>query len=241
MRLFLGLLPFLLLAETSAVSLFDGESPAGWRAPLSPGFPATCWQIDSGTLKPIGGDRMLDLWSAATYRNFRLDFEFKLEPGANGGIKYLVQNGGAWRQHRGKWMDTTPDAKLAPGDLYAEGTGGLEFQIIDDSAREARDPKRRSGAMYSLIAPTDPPAIGPGVFHTGRIVVRGNQIEHYLNGRRVLQATLGSLEMEAAWDACKRKDIQGLRSLKQRETPIAITHHGTAVWYRNIRIQVLEP
>ena len=70
----------------------------------------------------------------------------------------------------------------------------------------------------------------------GRIVVQGDRIEHYLNGKRVVAVTLGSPEMESAWDACERQDIKRLRALPKRESPIAITHHGTSVWYRNLRI-----
>ena len=116
---------------------------------------------------------------------------------------------------------------------------GLEYQIVDDAAPEARDAKRRSGAMYALVAPSDPPAVGPGVFHKGRIVVWGDEVEHYLNGKRVVRMKLRSAEMEAAFDACKVGYIKRLRPLEKRVTPIAITHHGSAVWYRNVRVRAL--
>lgn len=227
MRLLFGLVPALLSAQ--------GWDTGGWRAPISKAFPQVCWQIEDNQLRPVPGKVMLDLWSVKEYRDFDLTFEFKLDPGANGGIKYLVQSGVAGRERGGKWFRadaTTPE----PGDIYLESTNGLEFQVVDDATREAQNPKRRSGAMYSLVAPVEPPPIGPGVWHTGRIVVQGDRIAHYLNGKRVLAVTLGSPDMESAWDACERKDIQRLRALPKRESPIAITHHGTSVWYRNLRI-----
>ncbi|HUQ92468.1 MAG TPA: DUF1080 domain-containing protein [Bryobacteraceae bacterium] len=225
-----------LWAQTPWVVLFDGLSKAGWRAPVSTGFPESSWRIDGGTIHPVPGIVMVDLWSSAAYRNFVLEFEFKFDPQANGGIKYLVQGGIALRRRENRWF-RAGDSEAEPGDWYAEATNGLEFQIVDDAGEEAKDPKRRCGAMYALVAPTDPPPIGPGVFHSGRIVVQGDRIEHYLNGRRVVQITLGSPEMEAAWEACKRSDIRRMRPMAKRETPIAITHHGTQVWYRNVRIQ----
>lgn len=227
MRIFIGLLPLLLSAQ--------GWDTGAWRAPISDGFPQVCWQREDDTIRPVPGKVMLDLWSVKPYRDFDLTFEFKLDPGANGGIKYLVQSGVAGRERGGKWF-RADSTEAEPGDIYLEGTNGLEFQVVDDAAKEARNPKRRSGAMYSLVAPTDPPPIGPGVWHTGRIVVQGNRIEHYLDGKRVVAATLGSPEMESAWDACERKDIQRMRGLAKRESPIAITHHGSSVWYRNLRI-----
>ena len=69
--------------------------------------------------------------------------------------------------------------------------------------------------------------------------MKGDHVEHYLNDRKVLQMTIGSPEMNAAFDNCKVGYIGRLKPLANRETPIAITHHGSAVWYRNVTIQVL--
>jgi hypothetical protein len=69
--------------------------------------------------------------------------------------------------------------------------------------------------------------------------VNGDKIEHYLNGVRVVDITIGSPQMEAAWDAIRSPHQLALRPLKLRDTPIAITHHTTAVSYRNIRVQQL--
>lgn len=232
MRLILGLLPFVLCAEPLWVSLLDGTSTSGWRAAVTPKFPDSGWRMEDGALRPVPGNQQVDIWSDRAYRNFILDFEFKVDAKANGGIKYLIQRGSAWTSRR-----KTSDGQ--PYEVYREGTGGLEYQIVDDAGDEAKDPKRRCGAMYSLLAPTDPPPIGPGVFHTGRIVVQGDHIEHWLDGKRVVSVTLGTPEMEAIWDNGKREDIKRMRAMEKRESPIAITHHGSAVWYRNLRVQPL--
>lgn len=220
-------------------TLFGGDSLAGWRTPVGKVAAEDCWRIEEGTLRPVRGLLQADLWSSKVFRDFELEFEFRLDPGANGGIKYLVQRGGAGIFRQGKWLPAA-ETEMQPGDRYSEGTGGLEFQIVDDAGQEAKDPKRRSGAIYSLVAPVDPPPVGPGEFHRGRIVVRGDHIEHHLDGRKVVDVTLGSPEMEAAWTECKRSDIQRLRGMEKREGPVAITHHGSAVRYRNVRIRALE-
>lgn len=229
---------FLLAAAEDWIVLFNGRDSSAWRTPISPAFPHESWRIENGAIYPVESGRNIDLWSSTSHKDFELEFEFHLAPGANGGLKYLVQDGGAWIRRNNRWFSARGQ-EVQPGDLYVEGTAGLEFQIVDDSTEEARDPKRRAGALYSLIAPVDPPPIGPGVIHRGRIVVQGNHIEHHLDGKKVLQVTLGSPEMEAAWDACKRGDIRSLRALRKREGPIAITHHGSKVLYRNIRIRSL--
>jgi hypothetical protein len=227
-----------LLWSQSWTPLFDGKSLAGWQAGFLPEVATASWEVVDGALRPLPVTRLTDLFSMATYRNFVLEFEFKVAPHANGGIKYLVQERGALRRRGNRFLpvETTPEQE---GDGYLEGAGGLEFQIIDDADDEAKNPKRRSGAIYGLIAPSNPPPVGPGVFHTGRVVVNGDKIEHYLDGVRVVDVTIGSPQMEAAWDAMTNRHQLTLRPLKVRDTPIVITHHGTAVAYRNIRIQRL--
>ena len=239
-RILVALVAVNLMAQTPWVELFDGRSTEGWRAPVTAGMEKENWRVEDGALRPVGGNQAIDLWTVKDYRSFELEFEFKVEAGANGGIKYLVQRGVALRFRNGK-APPLPAAKseALPGDLYSEGSEGLEYQIVDDAAPEARDPKRRSGAMYALVAPDDPPAVGPGVFHTGRIVVKGDEVEHYLDGKRVVRMRLGLAEMAAAFEECKVGYIQRLRALEKRVTPIAITHHGSAVWYRNVRVRKL--
>jgi hypothetical protein len=218
--------------------LFDGKSLAGWKAAFLPEVAAGSWEITGGTLRPLPVMRKAALFSSSTYRNFVLEFEFKVAPLANGGIKYLIQERFAAR-HRGNRflpVETTPEQE---GDGYIEGANGLEFQIVDDAGEEAKDPKRRSGALYGLVAPTNPPDVRPGVFYQGRIVVNGDKIEHYLNGVRVVDLTLGSPQMDAAWDATKDRRQLALRPLPLRDTPIVITHHDTSVQYRNIRVRRL--
>jgi hypothetical protein len=173
----------------------------------------------------------------SSYRNFILDFEFKIAPQANGGIKYLIQDTAAAWVRGDKFLPVSVPEE--PGDGYTEGIFGLEFQIVDDATPEANIPKRHSGAIYGLIAPKDPPPITPGDFHTGRIIVNGDEIEHHLDGRLVVKISLHSPEMNAAWDAAKDNRIRRMRPLAKRETPIALTHHDTQVSYRNIRIQRL--
>ncbi len=219
-------------------SLFDGMTPAGWRAAVTDRFPDECWRIEGGAFRPLPGYVNKDLWTVEQFRNFEFEFAFELEPGANGGIKYLIQRGAAGRMRGDNWFSAR-DSKPEAGDVFVEASVGVEYQIVDDAAREARNPKRRTAALYGLVAPVDPPPVGPGTTHRGRIVVRRSHLEHYLNGKRVLAIDLDSPEMAAAWEACERRDIQSMRPLPKREGPIAITHHGSTVRYRDLRVRRL--
>src|SRR4051794_17077072 len=71
--------------------LFDGETRQGWRSPSSSQFPDGFWVVEDGFLKGAAvGNRSRDLMSTGVYRNFELRFEWKIEPGGNSGMKYLV-------------------------------------------------------------------------------------------------------------------------------------------------------
>jgi len=240
LRFLLFWLTIPLSAQGPWVTLFDGKGLDGWRAPVTAGLDRESWRVEEGALRPVKSEKTVDLWTVGEYRSFELEFEFKVEARANGGIKYLVQSGVALRWRNGKGPPVlAEETEALPGDVYSEGSGGLEYQIVDDAAAEAQDSKRRSGAMYALVAPDEPPTVGPGVFHKGRIVVKGDEVEHYLDGKRVVRIKLGSAEMEAAFEACKVGRVKRLRPLAKRLTPIAITHHGSAVWYRNMRVREL--
>jgi hypothetical protein len=234
----LALIAAALCAQSPWTVLFDGTSLTHWNARFAPELVRTSWEVADGALRPLPVKRKVSLWSTSTYRNFILEFEFNVAPHANGGIKYLVQRGeAAW--HRGNRflpVETTPEQE---GDGYVEAAFGLEFQILDDADDEAKDPKRRSGAIYGIVAPTNPPPVQAGKFHQARIVVNGDRIEHYLDGRKVVDVTLGSAPMDAALESTKDRYLRELRALKLRDTPIVITHHDTSVQYRNIRVQRL--
>ena len=69
------------------------------------------------------------------------------------------------------------------------------------------------------------------------VLVKGNHVEHWLNGKRVLQYELDSPELRAAIAKSKFKDIA--RFGKPQKGHILIQDHGNAVWYRNVEIKPL--
>lgn len=221
------------------ISLFDGQSTASWHTPSGRAFPAECWRVEDGALKPEmtpGGKA--DIWTTETFRSFELEFEFKTAPGANGGIKYLIQRGSASRSRNGKYVGPAADTPAEPGDFVNESSLGFEYQILDDTANpEGSQPKTKTAALYQLLPSTNDTPATPSVFHRGRIVVDGDRIEHHLDGKLVMQTRLGSPELEAAFDA--RKGSAAWRTLAKRESPIVLTHHRTPVWYRNVRVRRL--
>ena len=74
-----------------------------------------------------------------------------------------------------------------------------------------------------------------GEWNESRIVVRGNHGEHWLNGKKLFEFEMGSRELldKVQKTKFKRSPGYGIKG----PGPIVLTHHGTPVWYRNLRIR----
>ena len=118
---------------------------------------------------------------------------------------------------------------------YGRRALGCEFQIIDDS-RSGKTPGRGStGSLYAIFEPDPERQINPlGEFNTSRIVVRGDHIEHWLNERLIVSATVGSQEWDKRIAASKFSDVSDFG--RNRFGRIMLTDHGSEVWYRNFKI-----
>ncbi|NJR78535.1 3-keto-disaccharide hydrolase [Sphingomonas corticis] len=202
--------------------LFDGRSNAGWRAAKGGAFPAKGWSIADGVLSVTGGGG--DIVTASPYRDYELSVDFRLTEGANSGIKYRV----------------APD-----------GSGkGLEYQLLDDArhpdAKMGRDGNRTLAALYDLIAPAnllDPKSPGkrinpPGEWNRAVIVVRGNHVEHWLNGFKMVEYERGSPAFRAAVAQSKFAAEQGFGEWPS--SPILLQDHGDRVDFRSIKLRTLK-
>jgi hypothetical protein len=215
--------------------LWDGQTTTGWRSARAEEFPTNGWMIqdgrlnvlDSGGKEAVGGG---DIITREVFSEFELLVDFKLTPGANSGIKYFVQPALA--------AITSTGAKAAVGSAI-----GLEFQILDDAvhpdAKLGRDGNRTVGSLYDLIpasAGKRPNAIGE--WNTARIVVRGRQVEHWLNGAKVLEYERASPAFRDAVAASKYRNIPGFGEWPSGH--ILLQEHGDAVSFRNVKIRVLS-
>jgi hypothetical protein len=198
--------------------LFDGKTTNGWRGFKRSDFPADRWKVEDGCLKRIAagtGDSVGagDIVTVDSFDDFDLRFEWRIAPGGNSGLKYLV-------------------SEQRPGPI------AHEYQVLDDAGHpDAKvGPQRQSAAFYDVLPP-DParkklrPA---GQFNQGRVLVQGNHVEHWLNGEKVVAYELGSPELKAAIAKSKFKDVAGFDA--KLRGPILLQDHGDEVCYRNVRI-----
>ena len=202
-------------------NIFDGASLKGWRGYKQPDATKTRWKVESGMLTVDPGDGSdtrgaRDLITTGTYDNFELAFEWKITPGGNSGVKYFV---------------------LEDRDSAI----GHEYQVIDDSGHpDAKiGPHRQTAALYDVLPAANRPIKPAGEFNQSRIVVNGRNVQHWLNGTRVLQYELSSPALQAAVDKSKFKGIE--RFGKPQKGHILVQDHGDRVWYRSIRIKAVAP
>jgi len=214
----------LLLADPT---VFDGISFSGFRTPTRETSPAVSWRINNGTLETIAdARRQCDLWTVAEYEQFDLRFEWKVAPGANTGIKYLIQE------------QATDRLKDKQGEFLHETSLGFELQLVDDASPAGSDqPAHVSGALYNYLAPKEKAARPAGEWNTGRVVLRSDDVEHWINDRLVLAFSLHSPELKASLAAARRNSARMLERLDKRKTPIAFQHHESAVAFRAIRVR----
>src|SRR5258708_12083494 len=73
--------------------LFNGKATDAWRGFRRDSFPSKCWSVEGGELKTIEdcdkADRT-DIVTKETYQDFDLELEWRVAPGSNSGIIYLV-------------------------------------------------------------------------------------------------------------------------------------------------------
>jgi len=188
-------------------------------------IPGSCWRREGQTLHALAPrEAFHDLRSAAEFGDFEFSFEFRLAPGANSGVKYLLHKVDVW-------------AKGGAAGKQARARG-FEFQLIDDEAEDARkDPTHVTGALYGILAPSRrTPHAADGRFHSAMIRRRGARIEHHIDGALVLEASLDAPEIQRR--SAERR-MPPYATLATRKSAVALQHHNSEVWFRQLRLSAM--
>jgi Domain of Unknown Function (DUF1080) len=192
--------------------LFDGVSLKGWRGYGKPEAPDHGWVVENGILKCVAHGNGGDIITVDEYNNFDLEWDWSVPAKANNGIKYLV-------------TEKRPTAR------------GHEYQMIDD-AIVANSPRQSTASFYDVLAPDPRKPLKPvGEWNHSRVLVQGNHVEHWLNGKKVLEYELGSPELKAAIAKSKFKTTPGFAD--KIKGPILLTEHHDEASFRNIKIREL--
>jgi hypothetical protein len=196
--------------QQSSRPLFNGRSLEGWRAFRSEALPSG-WAAIDGTLARTGPGG--DIVTVDEFGDFELGLQWKLAEGGNSGIFFRVVDEGqeVWES-------------------------GPEMQILDNARHaDGKNPLTSAGANYGLHAPVRDVTRPVGEWNDVRLVVTGPNVEHWLNGVKVVEYELGSPAWESLVKASKFVTMPVYGRAKRGR--IALQDHGDPVWFRNITIR----
>ncbi len=241
------------------VLLFDGKTMQHWNDPRKLNPPGDAWTIEDSCLKPVSKPRISeDLVSSESYGDFELQWDWRISPGGNSGVKYRIQAfpilvESAAHPNLGKFEDKVDFALhhqafdrrlIAPDGRAAIYPLGFEYQMIDNAAHPdaKRGPLYQTGALYSIHGPSTD-ASGPvGSFNHSKLVVRGSHFEHWLNGQKILDITVTPEMLKHALGKRWGEDSLAIQLLSQqpkKECPITLQNHGDAAWFRDVKLRLL--
>lgn len=199
--------------------LFDGKTMRGWRTYQNK--PQNSWEIVNGELVSRFDTahtlQHADLITEKQYKNFELALDWKVEPRANGGILYMVNE---------KYD-------------YAFFSGP-EYQLLDDEwylQNEHIHASQRSGANYDMDAPAADALKPVGEWNHTRIKVNNGRVEHWLNGQKTAEYEIGSDSWKTNLAKSKWKEVKGYAA--EPTGHIDLQDHGGGVSFKNIKIREL--
>jgi hypothetical protein len=211
--------PNTLTAEEKAAGwklLFDGRTTDGWVGVGKAAFPDKGWSVVDGALFHTKGGGGGDIVTTENYENFELTWEWKIGQVGNSGLKYNL-----------------PDPKKGVG---------FEYQMIDDEHHPDGIKGGRlhqTAGLYDLIEPSADKKVNPvGEWNASQLVVRGNHVEHWLNGGKTVEFEIASDALKELVAKSKYKSVAKFG--EKTVSPILLQDHGDEVSVRSIKLRVLD-
>jgi hypothetical protein len=233
--------------------LFDGKTYANWEDPTRKSPPGDSFTIEDGCLKPVAHPKIEeDLFTKDTFTDFELEFDWKISPAGNSGVKYRIQDRGFLIDpgpQRMKFEDqANASFKNKRTDRPAKGQEyvvGFEYQVLDNAKNPdaLRGTNHQAGALYDMFSPLKDMTRPVGEFNHSRLVVKGDHVEHWLNGEKVVDASLDAPEVAkgtgSRWGV--GSPVYDLLVKHPRKAcQISLQNHSSDAWFKNIKIRELK-
>jgi hypothetical protein len=212
--------------------LFNGSTLEGWRGVGKDTIPKY-WTIENGTIRKLKDNHTTslpdgqpveggDLMTIASFDNFELYFEWKILKGGNSGVKYNVSE----------------DLSQQYGSEYS--AIGFEYQLLDeeDTIYAGIKNSQQTASLYDIKGPERKIKKQIGEFNSSKIVVDGNQVEHWLNGEKVLEYQINSIALDSLVSLSKFRDLPKFAS--KRNGHIVLQNHHDDVWFRRLMIRPIN-
>ncbi|MFK8005357.1 MAG: DUF1080 domain-containing protein [Saprospiraceae bacterium] len=198
--------------------LFDGKRIEHWRSYNSDTLPNQGWYIDveKNLVVEKGGG---DLVTKRKFENFDLKIDFQLSELSNSGIFYRV---------------------LEKSDT-AIWCNAIEYQLLDAKILEKSNDllleKHATGDVYDLISANYENKISIGKWNQARIIVLNNYVEHWLNGKLILEYKFDTDDWQNLISKSKFRNYPNFG--KTTVGNIGLQEHGNVVKFRNLKIKEL--
>lgn len=193
--------------------LFDGKTTNGWRGYQQKEVPSG-WKVIDGLLTRVGGGG--DIVTEKEYTNFELHLDWKLQAKGNSGVMYHVK-----------------ETEKAP---YMTGP---EMQVLDnDGHADGKNATTRAGTCYALYPCKSEVCKKAGEWNTMKLIVKGQHVEHWLNGTKVCEYEKGGAEWKKKVAESKFKAWPNFGVPTSGH--LCLQDHGDKVEYRNVKIKVME-
>lgn len=184
--------------EEGFVAIFDGETLDGWEGDT------TYWRVENGSLLgEITADKLLEnnsfiIWQGGEPKDFELKTEFRITESGNSGINY-----------RSERLDTIPYA-LRGYQADIDGRNKYTGQNYEEKKRTTLAYRGQQVTVRSQANPDEPGSLRANVkknawgnnevtaslgesdslkthinsedWNEAHLVVRGNRLQHYING-----------------------------------------------------------
>jgi hypothetical protein len=234
------------------ILLFDGKTYDHWSDPTKKSPPGDSFVIEDGCLKSTSHPKINeDLFSIDTYADFELAWDWKISPRGNSGLKYRIQDHvflpakrvPRFEDNVTAALKDRPTARPEKGQDYVIG---FEYQMTDNGANSDathNGPLHQTAALYDIFAASKDATLPVGEFNHSRIVVRGDHVEHWLNGEKVVDASLKAPEVAASMAKRWGKDSPVYDLLVRqpvKSCPISLQNHDDVAWFKNIKIHPLK-